>query len=420
MAAFFVLCFFFISCNEETPANSGEIEEPSEKPGDEPGDDPNDDPGEEIFVETRLPIIRINTRNSAPVVSKDNWLYMALTVDSENPKHSFVKNSGSDQIRGRGNSSWNWDKKPYRIRFNDRTSMFGLTPARNWVLLANYKTATLMTDTVPYELGHRFDGPLFKNNYKYVELHLNDVYKGIYILTEHMRPGPGRVEIDDFDDYLVELSFQFDEEPKWETEHWKLPVMIKSPEYSLNINDPRYKFVVDSMNEFDAALAKSSNFPNNNWKDILDMDSFVDYIMINEITHNHELENPGSVYMCKIAGQKLRMSHLWDFDWAYAMWDKRSINVDSYNWKVPLGLFGRFFEDSEFKAKYRARWNEKYDDILSMTDYMEELYLIIKDAYPMDNALWHGGRDNLRVEVDKLKQWWTNRVAHLNWDINRR
>ncbi|MDR1353523.1 MAG: CotH kinase family protein, partial [Treponema sp.] len=58
-------------------------------------------------------------------------------------------------MRGRGNSTWKANKKPYRIRFREKTSLFGYEKARSWVLLAKNQDTTLILNTTAFELGRR-------------------------------------------------------------------------------------------------------------------------------------------------------------------------------------------------------------------------------------------------------------------------
>jgi hypothetical protein len=370
------------------------------------------------LINTGLPVIYIETQNAAPIVSKEDWVNMTVNVVSEKPEWNVQKTDYKDQIRGRGNSSWSYPKKPYRIKFDKKTSLFGLTAAKNWVLLANYKVATLIADTVAFELGQRFNGPLYENNYVYVDVVLNNKYQGTYILTEHMRVAEGRVEIDEEKDYLVEIDLHYDEEPKFKTKKLNLPVMICSPEFGTNIFDPRYRFVTESMNEYDTLLS-DDNFPNNNWKDIIDIDSFVDYLMINEIVRNYEIGNLLSVYMCRQAGGKIRMSHLWDFDWAFGMGGSSGVNVSTARDRFLGGVFSQFHKDAEFTAKYKARWNEKYREIQSMISFIDSTADKIRASHSLNNRRWHGGVINFDEEVGKLKTWWNDRIAYLDSKINK-
>jgi hypothetical protein len=369
------------------------------------------------LMNTGLPVIYIETQDAAPIISKEDWVNLTVKVVSDKPEWNFQKTDYKDQIRGRGNVSWGYPKKPYRIKFDKKTSMFGLTAAKNWVLLANYKVATLIADTVAFELGQRFD-TLFNNHYVYADVVLNGEYQGTYILTEHMRVADGRVEIDEESDYLVELDVYYDEEPKFRTLKLNLPVMISSPDFGTNIIDPRYRFVIDSLNEYDTLLS-DVNFPNNDWKEKIDMDSFVDYLLINEIVRNGELGHPKSVYMYRQAGGKIKMSHLWDFDWAFGMVSDTSVNVSTARSRSWGGVFRKFHNDSEFTAKYMERWNKKLPEVLSMLSFIDTTSEKIRISHLLNNRRWHGGAFDFDEEVGKLKTWWSTRIAYLNSEINK-
>ena len=370
------------------------------------------------LINTGLPVIYIETKDAAPIVSKEDWVNMTLKVVSDKPEWDVQKTNYKDQIRRRGNTSWSYPKKPYRIKFDKKTSMFGLTASKNWVLLANYKVATLIADTVAFELGQRFDGPLFKNHYMYVDVVLNGEYQGTYILTEHMRVAEGRVDIDETNDFLVELDVYYDEEPKFRTINLDLPVMISSPDFGTNIKDPRYKFVIDSFNEFDAILY-DENFPDNNWKEIIDIDSIIDYLMINEIVRNQELGHPKSVYMFQRTGEKIKMSHLWDFDWAFGIGGNTSVNVSTAKSRYIGGwFFSRFHKDAEFTNKYKDRWNEKYHEIQSILNFIDTTADKIRISHSLNNRRWNDDFYKFDYEVNQLKTWWSARVDFLNSAIN--
>ena len=364
-----------------------------------------------INVFGTLPVIRINTDNNVSILDRETWVSMTFSLNDPENQENNISSISNQQIRGRGNTTWSYPKKPYRIRFRNNTSMFGLAAARDWVLLANHKDATMITNTVAFELGQRFNGQLFENNYAHVEVVLNGEYLGSYLLTEHMRVGVGRVDIDPVTDYLVELDVYYDEDPKFKTNILNLPVMIKSPDFGTDINNAEYQFIIDSLNMFDVALS-DSNFPNNNWKDLVDLDSFVDFIMINEIVRNTELNHPKSTYLCSINGI-IQMSHLWDFDWAFGLGGNTSVNVSTAGNRYRGGsFFSRLFLDSEFSARYKARWIEKYDEISTMPIFIENMYNKLQLSADLNGRRWY--TYNFRDEIDKLKTWWDHRVNFLD------
>ena len=364
------------------------------------------------LVSTGLPVIYIETLNEQPIVSKENYVNMNMRIVSDNPAHCVEKTGFHDGIRGRGNTTWSYPKKPYRIKFNRKTSLFGFEQAKSWVLLANYKDATLLANTVAFEVGQRFELP-YTNHYVHIEVVLNGVYQGSYVLTEQVQVGSGRVDIDENSGYLVELDVYYDEEPKFKTTNLQLPVMIKSPE---DLEPAGYDFVRESLNAFDAALS-AEQFPNTNYTELLDKDNFVDFIMINEIVGNADIGWPKSVYLYKNVGDKIKMGPLWDFDWAFGLGEAVSVNVSTAETRMTGGwFFRRFFNDPDFVLKYKIRWNNKYTEIASIPDFIDTMYNQLKLSQSLNSKRWYAVE--YEIEIDKLKTWWNNRIAFLNTAIN--
>jgi len=198
-----------------------------------------------------LPTIMIYTDDEAPILDKENWVNMTFSLTVPDKPEKNIPKISNQQIRGRGNSTWDAPKKPYRIRFRDdqRQTPFGLPAARNWVLLANYFDRSLMGTAFAFELGKKL-GLKYTCSYDYVEFFLNEKYQGLYIFTEHVQAdpagkgAPGRPKVDLNEGWFVEIDFRYDEELRFRTTNYNLPVMIKSPEFgSSNISSSLYDFV---------------------------------------------------------------------------------------------------------------------------------------------------------------------------------
>ncbi|KAA6311804.1 hypothetical protein EZS27_037142, partial [termite gut metagenome] len=152
-----------------------------------------------------LPIIIIDTKGGAGIYDKVNYVESTFRlVDTANPDNN-VEPLEKTGIRGRGNSTWNYPKKPYRLKFDKKTSLFGLGAAKSWVLLANYQDPTFITNTVALELGSRI-GFAFTNHTNHVELFLNKKYQGSYVLTEQVQVNEHRVNISEKEGFLVEFD----------------------------------------------------------------------------------------------------------------------------------------------------------------------------------------------------------------------
>lgn len=385
---------------------------------------------------TGIPVIKIDTKNGAPIDSKENWTNIDSFIlsDPNNPEYDILRTGlpQADRIRGRGNSTWTYPKKPYRIRFRQDVSMFGLPARENWVLLAEYLDPTFLTTSIAFELGRNVFELPFTCSYQPVQVYINGSYNGVYGLTEHRQAdpqnigAPGRVKVDLLEGWFVELDDYWDEDPKFKTTKYELPIMIKSPEAPTdptNSNNPFYNFVKNDWNELCDAL-KSKSFPENGYRDLIDMNSFIDYIMTNEIVCNHELGHPKSTFSYKDKDEKISMGPLWDFDWAYSGYGTHNFFQNPYGWINKHAFFERLFQDSVFLKMYKARWDEKYSEIADISNLIIEKGKKLEPAANEDTKRWkiEGGYgdnypSNYLGEITRMKNWWNNRVNWLNKEM---
>jgi hypothetical protein len=122
---------------------------------------------------TGLPVIKIEIAGGINAIrDKENYIPSSVRLsDASHPEYNFEgKEAG---IRGRGNVTWGYPKKPYRLKFDKKISMFGLGEAKSWVLLANYRDPTLIMNTVAFELGHKLGFP-YTNHAHHVELFVKE------------------------------------------------------------------------------------------------------------------------------------------------------------------------------------------------------------------------------------------------------
>ncbi|MDR2037338.1 MAG: CotH kinase family protein [Bacteroidales bacterium] len=382
-----------------------------------------------------LPIIRINTQNAVSITSKENYVNMTFNLtDPNNSGNNISKTDFKDGVRGRGNDSWinpNSLKKSYRVKFDKKTSLFGLARAKSWVLIAQYRDPTLLFNVIAFELGSRFELP-FNHSYNFVELYLNGKYKGNYLLTEQNQVGEGRVDIDENEGWFVEMDDYYDEEPKFRTEKYNLPVMVKSPEIEPSqISNPAYHFVRNDINQL-CNLMTTAEFPENGYRDLINMNTFIDFLMITEIVDNKEIRSPMSTYVYKDKGSTINMGPLWDFDCGYG-YDYNYNHFKDPNSRTPMqSFFRRFFEDPVFLMKYKERWNEKHSDIASIDNFIEMTANKIERSaienfktwwYRVISSWWttrYPTEDNnFRQQIANIKSYLNAHISYLNAEINK-
>jgi len=423
----------------------------------------------DVILATGLPVIEIETENGAAITSKDYYIKIEsfTLTDPNNSRNNFTRRKSdaaqanpdrpADEIKGRGNATWakpewnlNYPKKPYRIRFTEQLQLLGLPEARNWVLLAEFRDPTFLYNPIAFEIAKNILEMPFTNNYYHVHLYLNGDYRGLYGLTEHKQVHKNRVDIDKDDGWFVNIDNYYDEEPKFRTANYNLPVMIKSPELegAADTSNPGYKFVMEDWNRLDSLMA-AGNFPGSGYRDVIDINALIDYFLVNEITDNEELGNDGNVRSMlayKDKGGKITMAPVWDFDCGFGYnYQSTHTYFTSYNqfiMKVPF--LRRFYEDPVFRVRFRERWNEKYNQITGITGFVDNIGSKITAAVTKDTERWLsntggnppgifppgiGGNGNdgyvasqyIANHSDALSQlnaWLNNRISWLNTQIN--
>ncbi len=374
---------------------------------------------------TGLPVIRVVTDNRQGISSKTT--YSASTVwldDYASPGYNIA--SARAGIRGRGNSTWSYSKKPYRVRFDDKTSVLGHGKARSWVLLANWQDPTYLMNTVAFEIARRLEIP-YTNHAEHVELYLNGAYQGAYVLSEQVQAGTNRVNIDEDNDLLIELDIYSDPDKIYSAQG--MHINIKSPDLDEMTAAQKQQAKAKAKSAYEEMESRvlNSSFPNTGWRDYVDVPSLIDYLLVYEVTRNGELGHPKSCYLWRRAGGKWTWGPVWDFDWGYGYNGGQTYWYYAESWiyagnadsSVGSILFNRFFKDPQFKAEYKARWNQikpLISDIDVFVGGMGEM-LALSDV--QNKRVW-GGQYKLDYsgQIKKMQTWLNQRIVYLDRAIN--
>ncbi|RCH56145.1 hypothetical protein DJ568_05210 [Mucilaginibacter hurinus] len=381
---------------------------------------------------TGLPILYLTT--TSPVTSKDDYVKGNLVIDP-NSEYEQEKLSIPLQVKGRGNTTWALAKKPYRMKFDSKADMLGMPAAKNWVLLANYSDKTLFRVNLAFELGRMF-GVAFAQQSRFVELSLNGEYKGNYLLTSQVEVHENRVNIPELKEadvsadkitggYLLELGTQ---EDAWFETKQKLSFTIKSPE---DMPDVQYNYIKDYIAATEAALF-SADFadPVKGYASFIDVESFINWYLVEELTKNPDARHGSSVYYYKDRGGKLCMGPLWDFDVAMGNTDQAAIRSPQGGWVMQGVWFNRLFQDKNFRKKVKERWNKiKNKELAKLGPYIDNTVnyinlsqqsnflrwdILKKPVWP--NNTYLGSYDQ---EVTYIKDWLRTRIMWMDSEIQK-
>ena len=387
-----------------------------------------------ILKYSGLPLFYLNT--VAPVVSEDDYVTGNLVIDANSQFPQGITNIDL-QVKGRGNSTWGMPKKPYRLKFNNKTPVLGFTTSKNWVLLANYSDKTLMRNAIAFEMGKNFNAK-FTPTGRFVELIMNGEYEGNYYLTQQVEVDTNRVNITNIKakditgdaltgGYLLELDQRLDATSYFFTSHG-LPMTINTPS---TIAPEQLAYIHDYVQKSeDAIFADNFADPDQGYAKYIDVDSFISWYLIKELMKDNDGKDFSSIYYYKDRLGKLGMGPVWDFDLAAGNTDYSDCKNPTGWWIKNSVWFNRLFADPAFALKVKNRWNAlKVQQIPAIFTFMDNTAAYLQASQNYNFGKW----DILNIyvwpnpvvtgsyagEVGYTKTWLTQRVAWMDQQINQ-
>ena len=284
-------------------------------------------PGEgddsQLFQLTNLPLVVVNTEGMRMMQSKDDKINSTVHIISEGGTKLLSKKD--TECKGRGNASWNFPKKPMRLKFEKKQNALPDAPAKckKWTLINNYGDKSLMRNKIAFHMS-RGIGLSYTPYCQFVDLIFNGEYQGCYQLCDQVEVNPGRVEItemtpDDIEGealtggYFIEIDAYANQEASWFESLRGIPVTIKSPDDD-EITPEQSAYIKDYFNKFETAVFTYwFTSETTGYRKYLNLDSFLQYFIVGELDGNTDYF--WSIYMSKERGEeKFVVGPVWDVD----------------------------------------------------------------------------------------------------------
>ena len=371
-------------------------------------------------VLSEVPLIHIYTNTPLEYISKTQYTDGTIQIESDEPY--LCLESSSVKLRGRGNTTWSFPKKPFQIKFSEPKELLGMSSARKWIFLAHYSDKSLLRTETAFELSRRSEIN-WTSNSRFVELYLNAEYLGVYQLVEKIEAVTNRVN--DGEGFLLECNRENrigDDDVYFESDfHF---YTIKEPEVSFG--DPQFNLIKNYIKKAEEVLF-GTDFQDTlfGYRKYIDTESFVDWYIIHEITQNSESAWGTSGYMNYVPGEKIKMGPIWDFD--LSLGNTYGISTDGFIIKG-AGWYAQLFQDSSFVHQVKQRYTYFYslkDEILEkvasnayLLDKPQERNFIkwpILGVWVWPNAVTFNEYNH---EVAYLKDWCSERMDWLNQAID--
>ncbi len=309
--------------------------------------------------------------------------------------------SGPMEIRGRGNSTWGLDKKPYRVRLENATALLGMPDSRHWVLLANHADKTLLRNDIAFEVGRQL-GMAWTPRSLDVQVRLNGRYDGVYQLTEHIRVASQRVDIDELHQAVTggpEISggylLQIDElavgAPHcFTTTVAQVTICGEEPE-ALDVLPAQRAYIAGYVQEAENALY-GSGFASatSGYAAFIDVASAIQYFLASELLKNVDGNLRRSTYLFKPREGKLHFGPLWDFD--LAIGNATYFGApDPQGWYVRTApWYTRLFEDPAFADRVAQTWRDMKSDgrLDALIGYVDQRAIELSQAQARNFERW--------------------------------
>ena len=407
-----------------------------------------------------LPQFKIDTSNKTIVDEPKIPASMDLYIDGE------LNKSYNIGIEIRGSSSQFFEKKSYGVETWDANNedidadLGGFPEEEDWILYGPFSDKSLIRNVLIFQLSNAIG--MYGSRTDFYELTINDKFLGTYVLMEKIKRDKNRVNISkNLDDdisggYIIKIDKPPDEgytsansfSSKFDTRGSyvgasDIKFLYTYPKSSEISNDQK-NYIKNYLNDFEEALL-SSNFqdPELGYQKYIDIDSFVDFLILNEISKNIDAYRI-STFMHKDKNQKLKMGPIWDFNLGFGNVNYCDAELESGwsykfndvcggdNWKVPF-WWNRLFEDPAFVSKLKNRWSDLRTNILSDQNLQERIdkitNFLIEHNAPRRNFdkwtiigkyVWPNNYigNNYGEEISYLKNWLEKRVKWMDEEIN--
>lgn len=417
---------------------------------------------------SELPLVLINTQGQQIV--QDNKIDCLMDIKFNGLGNITHLNdapniySGNIGIEIRGASSASYPQPPYGIETrtatgaNNNVSILGMPAENDWVLLSNYNDRSLIRNSLAYSLFGEMGN--YSVRTRLCEVLIDSTYKGIYVMSEKIKRDNNRVNISTLNPvditgdeltggYILQQnlwdasnSFQSNYSP---IDHPTFDVHFLYEYPSPSAIVPAQKaYIAAYVDSLETALY-SSNFgdANTGYRKYLDVKSFIDYFLINELSRNADGFKKSIFYHKNknANGGKLKAGPVWDFDWAWKNLGHCSIynNFSGAGWAhlvndCPIdnhstGWYVRMLQDSSFRNELRCTYDYYRQNVLDTTHifaYIDSMRQVVQNAQVRHFQRWpllgNSGpapeigaiATSYNAELDTLKSWIAVRLSWLD------
>ena len=419
---------------------------------------------------THLPIVSINTNGAQipgkPIYDEDynvvdytlaadgtTTVKASLNVINNEKEYNHLTDTSFDMgdalIRVRGHSSRRFEKANYFVKFvNDdgtgnEQSFLGMDAHHEWAFHGPFLDKTLIRNYMWYNIAGEIME--YSPNVRFFELVINGEYRGLYLATETVTAGKEGARLtlsvnkkdNTFSGYALRLDWGDTEEYKKLYPFTNYTTRAKTQHELVypgtkNMTEELKEAIKDEFSLFEKSIySYDYNNEKYGYKNYIDVDSFVDYFLINELTCNYDAGSL-STYIYKDIDGKYKMC-VWDFNSACDAYQELAMPTDDFRLQTCL-WFQMLFMDKDFTDRVVERYFELRKTVFSqeyLFDFIDSTIDYLGDAvgrnygkwgytFTQDYDLLYPPERNPRTHdesVEQLKDFLTKRLSFMDENI---
>lgn len=346
-------------------------------------------------VAYNLPLLLIET-NGLTIFDEPKITATIKVIDNGAGKPNYISDpanvyDGFAGIELRRQSTQMFPKKSYGIETRDgqgaslKVGLLGMPSESDWALYAPYSDKTMLRNALTYYFGGRLGA--WQPRYRFCEVFLNGDYIGVYQLTEKIKRGQDRVDIaklnpDEISGENLTGGYIFKVDKIGDvpmTDYfYSTPSLsfLNARNYAFTYVYPKPVDIVAEQKDYlEGILFDFQNSLNGaSFKDPLigyakyiDVNSFVDFEIINELANNVDGYRYSTYFYKKknSDGGKIVAGPIWDFDLSYGNVDYSQRNLSVSEWVYPyfgpdesycMHWWFRLMQDPAYVTLVKNRW----------------------------------------------------------------
>ncbi len=365
---------------------------------------------------------------------------------------TFLNYNGRIGIELRGSSSQVLEKKPYGFttlmeddESNNNVNLLGMPSENDWVLNSLAYDPSMVRDYLSYTLSSNMGN--YAPRVKYIEVIVNDDYKGVYILTEKIKRDSDRVnlkKIADFDNTAPEVTGGYivkadkingDDEVAWTMPNsggWETNFLHHYPKTE-DITGQQADYIENIFYDLATQTNPANTSISDGYPSIIDIPSFVDYMIMAEFASNPDAYQ-FSTFFHKDRASKLRAGPIWDYNLSFGNdlfvfgFDRSFYDVWQFEFENTGAKFWKdLFQEDSFNCYIAKRWLELTAinqplNFVTISNLIDEYFNLLAESQERELQRWPP-EDGWPTVADQeeniieMKVWIENRIDWMNNNI---